>query len=67
MKNPYNFTYDEFMSFLDDAEKKASQKKRHQINESHREINTIDEYNQQFPDDLSMKEFEDKMKEKYGI
>ncbi len=36
MKNPYNFTYDEFMSFLDDAEKKASQKKRHQINESHR-------------------------------
>lgn len=67
MKNPYNFTYDEFMIFLNDAEKKASQKKQHQINESYREINTKDEYNQQFPDDLSIKEFEDKMKEKYGI
>lgn len=67
MKNPYNFTFDEFMSFFNDAEKKADQKKHRKINESHKEINTIDEYYQQFPDDLSMKKFEEIMKKKYGI
>lgn len=47
--------------------KKASQNKRRQTNDSHKEINTLDEYYQQFPDDLSITEFEDRMKEKYGI